>query len=75
MKFIQKTHMVSLHLLQKSQLKILIFDPQSQVFKIDEEYVNILETSSQTWKEMERNRFLHILYRNDNYIIFTLKTY
>jgi hypothetical protein len=32
-----------------------------------------LARSSQTWKETERNRFLHVLHRNDNYIVFTLK--
>ena len=31
------------------------------------------EISSQTQKETERNRFLHVLHRNDNYIGFTLK--
>jgi hypothetical protein len=30
---------------------------------------------SWTWKETERNRFLHVLHRNDNYIVFTLKTH
>jgi hypothetical protein len=36
-------------------------------------YVNFSIPPSRTWKETERNRFLHVLYRNDNYIVFTLK--
>jgi hypothetical protein len=35
--------MIFLHFPLKFQLKISLFDPQLEVLKIDEEYVNILE--------------------------------
>jgi hypothetical protein len=37
MKFLPQVHMISFHLPLKLQLKILIFDPQLEVSKIDEE--------------------------------------
>jgi hypothetical protein len=47
--FLLQVYMVSLHLPLKFQLKILLFDFQSEVPKIDEEYVNILEACVCMW--------------------------
>jgi hypothetical protein len=49
LKFLPQVHMLSLHLLKKFQLKILIFDPISEVSKTIDWYIDFFEIFMCMW--------------------------
>jgi hypothetical protein len=64
---------------QRLLIDILTFLNYSYTCGLEElvawQLVGKMGVTSQTWKETKRNRFLPVLHRNYNYIVFILKTH